>query len=95
MEKATILHAEHHRPADKAPVAGMSRHYFDLYQLSRQEIGRQALDRADLLARVVAHKRLFFASAWAHYERPCLAASNSCLGKIMCLDFARTTFACA
>ncbi len=67
-EKATILHAEHHRPADKALVAGMSRHYFDLYQLSRQEIGRQALDRADLLTRVVAHKRLFFASAWAHYE---------------------------
>jgi hypothetical protein len=46
----------------------MSRHYYDLYQLSRQDIGRQALDRVDLLTRVVAHKRLFFASAWAHYE---------------------------
>ncbi len=67
-EKATILHAEHHRPADKALAAGTSRHFFDLYQLSRQEIGRQALHRADLLTRVVAHKRLFFASAWAHYE---------------------------
>jgi hypothetical protein len=67
-EKATLLHAEHHRPADKALAEGMSRHYYDLYQLSRQEIGRQALDRADLLERVVAHKRLFFASAWAHYE---------------------------
>jgi hypothetical protein len=46
----------------------MSRHYYDLYRLSKQEIGRQALDRGDLLTRVVAHKRLFFASAWAHYE---------------------------
>jgi len=39
-EKATILHAEHHRPADKAMAAGMSRHYYDLYQLAKQEIGR-------------------------------------------------------
>jgi hypothetical protein len=67
-EKATLLHAEHHRPADKALAAGMSRHYYDLYQLSRQEIGQQALERGDLLTRVVAHKRWFFASAWAHYE---------------------------
>ena len=28
-EKATILHAEHHRPADKPLAAGMSRHYYD------------------------------------------------------------------
>jgi hypothetical protein len=67
-EKATILHAEQHRPADKALAAGMSRHYYDLYQLAGQEIGRQAMERGDLLTRVVAHKRLFFASAWANYE---------------------------
>ena len=67
-EKATILHAEHHRPPDKPPATGSSRHYFDLHQLSRQEIGRQALDRTDLLTRVVAHKRLFFSSSWARYE---------------------------
>ena len=46
----------------------MSRHYYDLYQLSRNNIGQQALNRRDLLDRVVTHKRLFFASAWAHYE---------------------------
>ncbi|MEN6427380.1 MAG: hypothetical protein ABFE13_18655 [Phycisphaerales bacterium] len=40
----------------------------DVYQLSQRDIGRQALDRGDLLERVVAHKRLFFPSAWAHYE---------------------------
>ncbi|MGD0900131.1 MAG: nucleotidyl transferase AbiEii/AbiGii toxin family protein [Thermoguttaceae bacterium] len=67
-EKATILHAEHHRPADKALAAGMSRHYYDVYQLAGQEIGRQAMECGDLLTRVVAHKRLFFASAWANYE---------------------------
>ena len=67
-EKATILHAEHHRPAGKPLAAGMSRHYYDLYQLAGQEIGQRALERGDLLARVVAHKSLFFASAWANYE---------------------------
>ncbi|MEI6309140.1 MAG: nucleotidyl transferase AbiEii/AbiGii toxin family protein, partial [bacterium] len=67
-EKATLLHAEYHRSVDKAPAEGMSRHFYDLYRFSQQEIGRQALDRSDLLERVVAHKRLFFASAWAHYE---------------------------
>ena len=67
-EKATLLHAEFHRPAGKAAAPGLSRHYYDLQQLSRQDLGRQALDRLDLLERVVVHKRLFFASAWAHYE---------------------------
>jgi hypothetical protein len=67
-EKATILHAEFHRPAGSAAADGLSRHYYDIYQLSQRDIGRQALDRADLLERVMTHKRLFFASAWAHYE---------------------------
>ncbi|MGM0491015.1 MAG: nucleotidyl transferase AbiEii/AbiGii toxin family protein [Planctomycetota bacterium] len=70
-EKATILHAEFHRPPGKAAAEGMSRHYYDLFRLSQQPLGRQALDRADLLERVVAHKRLFFASAWASYETAC------------------------
>ena len=67
-EKATLLHAEYHRPADKPSRDRFSRHYYDLCLLSRQEVGRQALERGDLLERVVQHKRLFFASAWAHYE---------------------------
>jgi hypothetical protein len=67
-EKATLLHAEFHRPAGDTAADRLSRHYYDVYQLSRHKIGRQALERVTLLDRVVAHKRLFFASAWAHYE---------------------------
>jgi len=67
-EKVTLLHAEFHRPANKAVADGLSRHYYDVYQLSQQDIGRQALSRMDLLERVIVHKRLFFAAAWAHYE---------------------------
>jgi hypothetical protein len=36
--------------------------------LSRIDITNDALTRLDLLERVVKHKRLFFASAWASYE---------------------------
>jgi hypothetical protein len=67
-EKATLLHAEFHRPQGSAAAGGLSRHYYDVYRLARGDVGRQALERADLLERVVAHKRLFFASAWARYE---------------------------
>lgn len=67
-EKATLLHADYHRPAQKASMERVSRHFYDLYRLSQHEIGRQALTRLDLLDRVVTHKRLFFASSWASYE---------------------------
>lgn len=67
-EKATLLHAEFHRPAGDAAADRLSRHYYDVYQLSQQAIGREAIDRIDLLQRVVAHKQLFFSSGWAHYE---------------------------
>ena len=67
-EKATLLHAEFHRPAGDAAADRLSRHYYDVCQLSQQAVGQQALDRIDLLERVVAHKQLFFSSAWAHYE---------------------------
>ena len=67
-EKVTVLHAEFHRLANSTGADRLSRHYYDVYQLSRQEIGQKALSRMDLLERVVAHKRLFFAAAWAHYE---------------------------
>jgi hypothetical protein len=67
-EKATILHAEYHRPPHKPSRERLSRHYYDLYCLSNQEIGDQALKRNDLLKRVVQHKRHFFAQAWASYD---------------------------
>lgn len=66
-EKATLLHAEFHRPADKPSRERLSRHYYDLFCLSRHEIGRRAIKRLDLLKRVVAHKSFFFAAAWANY----------------------------
>lgn len=67
-EKATLLHAECHRPPDKPSPERLARHYYDLYRLARLSIAEQALGRRELLERVVAHKSFFFAQSWAHYE---------------------------
>jgi hypothetical protein len=67
-EKATLLHAEYNRPADRDTAERLSRHYYDLFQLSRLEIGRQAVECRELLERVVAHKQMFFPAAWARYQ---------------------------
>ena len=67
-EKATILHAEHHRPADKPMRDRFARHYADFAALWRHPAGRRAAAQLDLLARVRLHKQRFFASAWASYE---------------------------
>ncbi|OGV66131.1 MAG: hypothetical protein A3K19_19725 [Lentisphaerae bacterium RIFOXYB12_FULL_65_16] len=67
-EKVTLLHAECHRPDPGTKAERTSRHYYDLYQLFRHPIGESALRQLDLLARVVAHKQVFFRSGWANYQ---------------------------
>ena len=67
-EKATILHAEHHRPAGKATPDRFSRHYADVAALARHPVTERAIADLDTCARVVGWKRLFFGSAWASYE---------------------------
>ena len=67
-EKATILHAEYHRPADKAAPERLSRHYCDFYELVRKGVAVSATAQLDLLAPVAQHKALFFKSSWARYE---------------------------
>ncbi len=67
-EKASILHAEFHRPADKAIPGRYSRHYADMAALAASEWCAEALRRDDLRARVVAHKLVFFPAVWAQTE---------------------------
>jgi hypothetical protein len=67
-EKATILHAEYHRPADKAMPDRLSRHYCDFYELIHKGVGTRALEKIGLLERVVQHKNLFFKSSWAKHD---------------------------
>ena len=67
-EKATILHAEAHRPAEQAMPSKYSRHYADLAALADLPEAGEWPKRDELRARVVEHKQVFFASAWARYE---------------------------
>jgi hypothetical protein len=66
-EKATILHAEFHRPSDKATPERFSRHYCDFHELIRKGVDRTAMAKPELLTRVAEHKHLFFKSSWAKY----------------------------
>ena len=67
-EKATILHAEYHRPPDKAIRDRFARHYADFAALWRHASRPQSLERKDLLEDVVLHKSRYFASSWANYD---------------------------
>jgi hypothetical protein len=67
-EKATILHAEYHRPEAKADAERISRHYYDLHRLAETQVAENAMKSLDLLERVVEHKSVFFRSGWAKYN---------------------------
>lgn len=67
-EKATILHAEHHRDAAKPIRDRFSRHYSDMAALARHGLADRALAAAELRQRVVDWKSRFFAASWARYD---------------------------
>ncbi|MGZ3470110.1 MAG: hypothetical protein ACXVA6_09020, partial [Isosphaeraceae bacterium] len=52
--KATLLHAEYHRPAGKMPLL---RHCYDPVKLYQSAIGRHALGDRGSLTAVLAHKQ--------------------------------------
>lgn len=68
-EKATILHAEYHRPTERPTPDRFSRHYADTAALATHSQANKALNQHDLRNRVVDWKRQFFGSAWANYEQ--------------------------
>lgn len=67
-EKATILHQEANRPADKNQPSRLSRHYYDLAMLTRSEIKDQAIADIRMLGQVTAFKSKFYPQIWANYE---------------------------
>jgi hypothetical protein len=67
-EKATILHAEYHRPPEKPMTDRYSRHYYDVAMLAQGTIRAEALTDMELLGQVVRHKETFYPSAWARYD---------------------------
>lgn len=67
-EKATILHAEYYRPADKPLPDRYSRHYYDVAMMAKGPVKAEALADLLLLTQVVKHKQTFYPSGWARYD---------------------------
>ena len=67
-EKATILHAEHHRPNDQPMPDRYARHYSDMARLLGHASAKAMLADRALCARVVAWKSRVFARQWARYD---------------------------
>lgn len=66
-EKATILHAEYHRPLAIPIPERFSRHYADTAALAKYPEVIKAIRHHDLRDRVVSLKNLFFRSSWTSY----------------------------
>jgi hypothetical protein len=67
-EKATILHAECHRPSDKPLPDRFSRHYADTAALASHSAATSAIENNELRDRVVEWKSKFFGRGWARYD---------------------------
>lgn len=67
-EKATILHQEAHRPADKVQPARHSRHYYDLAMMALSPVKKAALADMDMLLSVAEFKQRFYPCTWARYD---------------------------
>jgi len=67
-EKATILHAEHHRPESQPTPDRYARHYADVSRLLQQPHASTMLGDAALCARVVEWKSRVFSRQWARYD---------------------------
>lgn len=65
-EKATILHAEYHRPEPRASDR-IARHWYDTAMLARHSIKDRALADIAMLEMVADYKNLVYPSGWASY----------------------------
>lgn len=65
-EKATILHQEYYRPADKPMPGRYSRYYYDVFKMTQGTIADSALEHIDLLPRVVEFKERFYKTPWSN-----------------------------
>jgi len=67
-EKATILHAEYHRPLDSPTPDRYARHYFDMVRLLAHVKAPQFLADKAQCERVVDWKNRVFSRGWARYD---------------------------
>lgn len=68
-EKATILHQEANRPKGKALPRRYARHYYDMFRLGHSSVLNSALERLELLNKVVEFKEKFYRTPWAKLSK--------------------------
>ncbi len=73
-EKATLIHVECNRPNERPEKSRLSRHWYDLYQMSNNLSDFQSLDAYKILHDVVRYKKVFFHYSYANYDL-CLTGS--------------------
>lgn len=59
LEKLFLLHEEFHRPFEKMRVDRLSRHLYDVYQLSKAGVAERAFSDKKLYETIVAHRYKF------------------------------------
>jgi predicted nucleotidyltransferase component of viral defense system len=59
LEKLFLLHEEFHRPADKRRVDRLSRHLYDVYQLTKTGVADKAINNKELYETIVSHRYKF------------------------------------
>lgn len=66
--KATLIHVECHRGRLNLSPDRLSRHWYDLAQLSQSWVGERAISDRELLENVIVHKKAFFNASYANYD---------------------------
>lgn len=59
LEKIFLLHEEFQRPKEKVRVNRLSRHLYDIYQLSKTDFAERAILDKELYETIVKHRKLF------------------------------------
>jgi hypothetical protein len=67
-EKLTLIHTECNRLTFKGDANRISRHWYDIFMLSKHDIGKQAATNRALLKEVVKIKKIFYNSGFAKYD---------------------------
>lgn len=68
-EKATLIHVECNRKRLIQSPERLSRHWYDLFMLSKSWVGEEAFIQRKILYSVVQHKTALFNVSYAHYDR--------------------------
>lgn len=67
-EKITLIHVECNRPSLKVDANRISRHWYDVIMMMKNEIGQNAINNIAVLAEVIEVKKIFFNSSYANYD---------------------------